>query len=149
LSATHVEARIASPPKHALAAIKTSIERQTGKRGHGQGDGEADIVDDDAGITYRMRASDDGSGGALVRIDLDPSQAKGTQALATTGVLGISITLIALGWLFGALTFWMGGLGIGMLGGLLIARSSFKLRRAGASAHAIAAHALMEVDDAS
>lgn len=146
-SATYVEGQVGLPPREALGAVRQSIERQTGKRGHNQGEGEADIVDDDAGVTYRMRTSDDGAGGALVRVDIDPSSAKGNQALATTGVVGVTATLVALGWLFGATTLWLGGLGIGALGGFLMARSLLRLRRGTASAHAVAAHALMEAED--
>jgi hypothetical protein len=146
-SSTHVEGRVVLPPREALGAVRNSIERQIGKRGHNQGENEADIVDEDAGVTYRMRASDDGAGGALVRIDVDASSGKGSQALATTGVVGVTATLVALGWLFGATTLWLGGLGLGVLGGLLIARSVFKLRRGTASAHTVAAHALMEAED--
>jgi hypothetical protein len=144
---THVESRIGMAPREALAAVRTSIERQTGKRGHHQGESEFDIVDEDQGLTYRMRVADDGGGGALVRVDIDPSSGKGTQALATTGVLGICATLVALGWLFAASTLWLGGIGIGVLGGLLIGRSNLKLRSAGRHAHAIAAQALMEAED--
>ncbi len=147
MTVSHVEARFAMPPRDALASVRQSIERQIGRRGHAQGDGEADIVDEDAGLTYRMRASPDGGGGALVRVDIDPSQGKGTQALATTGVVGITATLVALGWLFGATTLWLGGMGVGLVGALLIGRSWLKLRTATASAHAVAAHALMETED--
>lgn len=148
MAATHVEARIPAAPRDALASVRRSIERQTGKQGHNQGDAEADLVDEDAGLTYRIRTSDDGGGGALVRVDIDPSSGKGTQALATTGVVGIAATLVALGWLFGAATLWLGGLGVGVLGALLIGRSSLKLRNGTRTAHAIAAHALIEAEDA-
>jgi hypothetical protein len=82
-----------------------------------------------------------------VRVDIDPSSGKGTQALATTGVVGLTATLVALGWLFGATTLWLGGIGVGVLGGLLLARSMLKLRSGTASAHAVAAHALLEAED--
>ena len=147
VSVTHVESRIGLPPRDALGAVRMSIERQTGKRGHAQGESEFDIVDEDQGLTYRMRASDDGNGGALVRVDIDPSSGKGTQALATTGVVGITATLVALGWLFAASTLWFGGLAVGALGVLLIGRSNVKLRGATRHAHAIAAQALMEAED--
>lgn len=147
VSTTHAEGQLPLPPQQALDAVRRSIERQTGKRGHGQGEGEADIVDDDAGLTYRLRASSDGGEGALVRVDVDASSGKGTQALATTGVVGVTATLVALGWLFSATTLWLGGLGMGVLGGLLVFRSLIRLRQGAASAQAIAAHALMEAED--
>ena len=146
-SATHVEGRLLLEPQSAVDTVRASIERQTGKRGHNQGEKEADIVDEDAGVTYRLRATDDGAGGALVRVDIDPSSGKGTSALATTGVVGLTATLVALGWLFSATTLWLGGIGVGILGGLIIARNLMKLRRGTASAHAVAAHALLEAED--
>ena len=127
--------------------MRGAIERQTGKRGHKQGEGLADIVDEDAGVTYRMRTSDDGGDGAIVRVDIDATAAKGSQALATTGVVGVTTTLVALGWLFGATLLWMGGLGLGAVGGLLLFRSIARMRSSASRAHAIAAHALMEAED--
>jgi hypothetical protein len=147
VAATHVEGRVRMPPPDALAAVRRAIERQTGRRGHKQGGDEADIVDEDAGVTYRMRAADDGAGGALVRVDVDPSSGKGGQALATTGVVGVTTVLVGLGWLFGATLLWLGGLGIGALGGAVLLRSIARLRGATAKAHAISAQALSEADE--
>jgi hypothetical protein len=146
-SATSVEGRLELPPPQALSTVRASIERQIGKQGHKQGDSEVDIVDDDAGLTYRLRAVDDDAGGALVRIDVDPGPARGTAALASTGILGVTTTLVALGWLFGATTLWLGGLGLGVVGGLWIARRLARSRGAVASAHAVSAQALLEAED--
>lgn len=146
-SVTHVEGRLGLSPTDALSAVRGAIERQTGKRGHKQGEGLADIVDEDAGVTYRLRSSDDGGDGAIVRVDVDATAAKGSQALATTGVVGVTTTLVALGWLFGATLLWMGGLGLGALGGLLLVRSIAKVKRSASNAHAIAAHAMLEAED--
>lgn len=149
VSVIQVEGRLNMEREEALAAVRSSIERQTGKRGHKQGDSEADIVDEDNGVTYRLRTAEDGAGGSLVRIDIDPSQGKGTQALVTTGVFGVTATLVAMGWLFGATVLWLVGLGFGAIGGLVIARSIVNLHRASGSAHSIAAQALMEAEDRS
>lgn len=147
VSTAHVEGRIPLERRDALDSIRRSIERQTGKRGHKQGEHEADIVDDDDGLTYRIRAAEDGTGGALVRVDIDATQGRGTQALVTTGVVGLTATLLGLGWIFGALVLWLGGLGFGALGGMMVARSIFSLRRATVSAQGIAAHALLEAEE--
>jgi hypothetical protein len=146
-SVTHVEGRLGLTPSNALSAVRGAIERQTGKRGHKQGEGLADIVDEDAGVTYRLRSTDDGGDGAIVRVDVDATAAKGSQALATTGVVGVTTTLVALGWLFGATLLWMGGLGLGVVGGLLLVRSIARTHRAASQAHTIAAHALLEAED--
>ena len=145
-STAHVESRISAPPQEALASVRTSLERQTGRGGHGQGDGSADIVDDDAGLTYKIRSAPDGAGGALVRVDIDTSAGKGVQSLAATGVAGVSLTMLALGMLFST-TLVIGGLGLGALGAALVLRNFTKLRGAAGRAQAQASHALMEADD--
>ncbi len=147
VSAAHVESRIPSPPAEALAAVRSSLERQTGRTGHRQGDGQADLVDADAGLTYKVRTTADGAGGALVRVDIDTSAGKGVQSLAATGVGGVSLTMLALGWLFGATTLILGGLGLGALGAALIVRNFVKLGRSASHAQAVAAQALMEAED--
>lgn len=146
-SAAHVESRIPAPPAEALSAVRSSLERQTGRTGHGQGDGEADLVDDDAGLTYKVRSTPDGAGGALVRVDIDTSAGRGVQSLAATGVGGVSLTMLALGWLFGATTLMFGGVGLGALGVALILRNFSKLGRSAAHAQAVASQALMEAED--
>lgn len=145
-STAHVESRIAAAPPEALASVRTSLEKQTGRGGHGQGDGSADIVDDDAGLTYKIRSTPDGAGGALVRVDIDTSAGKGVQSLAATGIAGISLTMLALGWLFST-TLVFGGLGLGALGAVLVLRNFAKLRGAAGRAQALASHALMEAED--
>lgn len=147
LSTQHAEARVGLPPSEAVTAVRKSIERQTGSQGHAQGSDEADVVDEDARLTYRIRAEDDGSGGALVRVDVDPSAAKGLAALSGTAVGGIALGLVALGWLLST-TLLVGGLGVGVVGGLLLFRAFAKLGQASNSARAIASHALMEAEDA-
>lgn len=146
-SAAHVESRIPAPPTEALAAVRSSLERQTGRTGHGQGEREADLVDDDVGLTYKVRSAPDGAGGALVRVDIDTSAGKGVQSLAATGVGGVSLTMLALGWLFGATTLMFGGLGLGALGVVLILRNFAKLGRSAAHAQAVASQALLEAED--
>ena len=148
VSAVHSEGRVKLPPKDAVAAVRKSIERQTGSSGHNQGGGEADIVDEDSRVTYRIRGQDDGSGGALVRVDVDPSAGKGYAALTGTAMGGISLTMFALGLLFSATTLAGGGIAMAAIGGFILFRTLAKLRAATDSAKAIASHALMEADDA-
>jgi len=143
----HVESSFAMPPRDAMGAVRHSIEKQTGLRGHQQGDGRADIVDDGAGLTYRIHGEADGAGGSLVRVEVDSTTGRGAQALATTGVVGITATLVALGWLFGALTLVFGGAAVGVLGGLLIGRNALRLMRATNLAQGTAAQALVEAEE--
>jgi hypothetical protein len=147
VSARHAEGRLPMAPAQAVAAVRASIERQTGRSGHRQGDLEADVVDDEANVTYRVRAEDDGDGGALVRIDVDPTAGKGLQAVSGVGIAGVSLALVALGWLFSATTLWLGGLGVALLGGLLVGRSVIALGQATTRAAGIAAQALVEAEE--
>jgi len=142
-----VESPIAMPPRDAIGAVRSSIERQTGLRGHMQGEARADIVDDGAGLNYRIHGDPDGAGGSLVRIEVDASTGRAAQALATTGVVGITATLVALGWLFGALTLILGGAGVGVLGALLIGRNAVRLMQATTRAQGTAAQALVEAEE--
>lgn len=146
-SATHIAGPVARPPADALAAVRASIERQTGRSGHRQGEHEADIVDDDLGLTYRMRAQDDGAGGALVRIDIDPTAGRSFRNLALTGVGGITLAVVGLAMLLGSTLLMVGGLGLGVLGGLLVGRRAGQLGRGVVNARAIASSALMDADD--
>ncbi|MCX4242884.1 hypothetical protein [Paraliomyxa miuraensis] len=148
-SAAHAEGRLAHPPAQALAAVRASIERQTGRTGHRQGEHEADVVDDDLGLNYRVRAQDDGAGGALVRVDVDPTSGRSARNLALTGVVGVTLAMVGLAVLVGSTTLLLGGVGLGVLGGLLVGRKAGRLQRGLVSARAIASHALMEAEDQS
>lgn len=146
-SATHVEGPVARPPAQALAAVRASIERQTRRTGHRQGEHEADVVDDDLGLTYRMRVLDDGAGGSLVRVDVDPTAGKSVRHLALTGVGGVVSILLGLGLAFGSTMFVLGAVVLGVVGGLFVGRRAAQLGRGIASARAIASNALMEAED--
>ncbi|MCH9685207.1 MAG: hypothetical protein K0V04_27475 [Deltaproteobacteria bacterium] len=147
-SATHVEGRVARAPAAALAAVRASIERQTGRTGHRQGDHEADVVDDGIGLTYRVRTREDGADGALVRVDVDPTAGKSFRNLAATGVIGVTLAIVGLASLIGSTVMLLGGAGLGILGGLLVFRRAAALSSGVTNARAISAHALMEAEDA-
>ncbi|MEM9459979.1 MAG: hypothetical protein AAGF11_37735 [Myxococcota bacterium] len=146
-TATHVEGRVGQPPTQAIGSVRASIERQTGRSGHRQGELEADVVDDDLGLTYRLRTQDDGSGGALVRVDVDPTAGKSASTIAGVSIAAITTVVLGLGWLLGSTLLGLGGLGLGVLGGLKVFRRASALGRGIHSARAIAAHALMEAED--
>lgn len=145
ITAAHVENRISLPPQEALGAVRSVIQKHTALRGHMQGDAEADIVDERSGLTYRIRSQDDGEGAALVRVDVDPSDGKGSQTLLTSGVAGISLTMVLLGWWLST-TLLLIGVGVGALGGMLIWRRSARLQTAIHDARAIASAALSEAE---
>lgn len=142
MSVAHAEAELALPPPQALGAVRAAIERHTGARGHGQGDDQADVVDEAHGLTYRIR-SREGDGGALVRVDVDPSRARGMQTLLTAGVGGISLTMILLGWWLWT-TLLIAGAGLGAVGGAAIWLRGQRLRAAERDARAIAQRSLSD-----
>lgn len=140
-SATYVEDRVAAAPEQALAHTRATLEKSSGARGHKQAGGSVDIVDDRAGITYRVRAEGDGADGALVRVDVDPSAARGERALATAGLAGVSLLVGAVGLLLSK-TLIVAGIGGAVLTGLYFLRSRSREAAATRAAHAIAAQAL-------
>ncbi|MEM7159873.1 MAG: hypothetical protein AAF799_43940 [Myxococcota bacterium] len=146
-AATFVEGRVGRPPLDALAAVRSSIERQSGHSGHGQGDGEADIVDTSLGINYRMRSKDDGGGGALVRVDVDPTSGKSFRNLAGAGVVGVTVAMLGLAALIGSVTMGFIGMGLGALGAWSVLSRSVKLAKGIANARAMSAQALIEAED--
>jgi hypothetical protein len=147
MAARFTEGRIRQSPPAALGAVRASIERQIGKSGHNQGPDEADIVDDDVGVTYRIRSRDDGDGGALVRVDIDPSAGRGMAALRATSVTGVTVAMVGLAWLLSSTLLWLGALGMGAIGGLLVVRSLLTAVGASKRAVGVAAQALNEADE--
>jgi len=146
-SASFVEGRIAKPPDAALAAVRSSIERQTGKSGHRQGESEVDIVDDSLGLNYQLRTSEDGGGGALVRVDVDPTSGRSFRNLAAAATMGVTLAIVGLAMLISSTMIGVAGMGLGVFGGLMIIRRSARLAQGIANAHAISAQALMEAED--
>jgi hypothetical protein len=142
-----LDGAVALPPSDAIAAVRGSIERQTGLRGHMQGEAQADIVDDGSGLTWRVHGRSDEGGGALVRIEVDPSAGTGAQKLALGGVIGITTALVGIGALFGALTLVFGGVGVGVLGAIVLGRNALRLAKASRNAEAVAAQALVEAEE--
>lgn len=146
-SATHVEGPVPRPPTQALAVVRASIERQTGRSGHRQGEHEADVVDDDLGLTYRVRAQDDGAGRALVRVDVDPTSGRAARNVAFAGVASMALLLLGVSLLIGSTVLVLGAVAMGALGGLWVGRRAARLARGLASARAIAAHALLDAEN--
>ena len=90
------EARIPAAPRPAVLHVRSQLERIGAMRGHMQGEVEADIVDEKRGVVYRLRGEDDGAHGAMVRIDVDASQARARQTFATLS-LAAAVSFIGLG----------------------------------------------------
>ena len=146
-TAGFVEARIAQPPSEAIDVVRASIERQSGRTGHRQGADEADVVDDVLGLNYRLRAQNDGAGGALVRVDVDPTSGRSFRTMAGVGVGVVTVVMLTVGWLLGSTLLGLGGVAVGVLGALGLVRRTARLAQGIASARAIASQALMEAED--
>jgi hypothetical protein len=142
-----LDGAVGLPPRDALAAVRASIERQSGFRGHLQGEAQADIVDDGHGLTWRVHSRTDEGGGALVQVEIDRSAGAGAQKLATAGLIGISGAVVAVGALFGALTLVLGGFAIAGIGGFVLMRNFVRMMQASRNAESIAAQALVEAED--
>lgn len=145
-SATHAEGRVAAPVGESVDLVRAAVETHVGGRGHRQGDAEADVVDEANRLTYRLRAVEDGSDGAIVRVDVDPSQRRASRALVTTGVIGVGATVALAGWIFGAPALLVAAGALLAASGFGWARSRANERQAIRSAFAVASRALSEAE---
>ena len=147
-SSAHAEGALGLPPAEAVAAVRQRLERQTGLKGHGQGRLEADVVDDRAGLTYRIRAEDDGAGGALVRVDMDTTAAAGYTAMIVSAAAAVGTFSLGVAWLFSSwiITF----IALGALGGAGFAyvRGAAGRARALTDGRAQAARAMLDAEAA-
>ena len=102
--------------------MRTAIARQVGHRGHRQGNGDIDILDDRTHMLYRIHAEPDGQGGALVAVR---SERTGSSlALAAVMFATVALAVTALGFIVSSLLMWLGvvlllagGAGVVMAGG--------------------------------
>ncbi len=145
-SVSHSELSLPYPPEQAVRAVKQQIEREIGSTGHMQGSTEADIYDEPAGIVYRIQAEPDGGGGAMVRVDVDPTPLRSRRTLTSMG-LGASVGLFAIaGLIIPGLIGWVlvaGAVGLTALG---ITSMAAMRSRAIKDARAITARALVDVE---
>ena len=144
---TSLEGRIQLPPDQAIEVVRRVIERRSGRRGHRQGGGRIDIVDDDAGVVYKVQSEADGAGGALVRVEVDAMAAVGNFALGALIVGAFSLGLIAFGWFLSTLVL-IGGVVLGGAGIFALISARRRGEGARALARTIAAEALLEAEDA-
>lgn len=146
-AASSLEGRVALPPEHASEAVRRVIEKRSGRRGHRQGGGRIDIVDDDNGVVYRIQGEADGAGGALVKVEVDPMSGVGNFALGALIVGAFSLGLIAFGWFLSTLVL-IGGVVLGGAGVFALIGARRRLEGARQIARQIAAEALLEAEDA-
>lgn len=142
----HSETRLPYPPEQAVRSVKRQIEEEIGSTGHMMGSTAADIYDEPAGVVYRIQAQDDQAGGALVRVDVDPTPLRSRRTLTSMG-LGATVGLFAVtGLIVPGLIGWAliaGAVGLTALGAASMAAVR---RRVVNDAKSITAHALIEVE---
>jgi len=139
------EGRLPAEPVEALAQVRGAVERVTGASGHHHGDLEADIVDERLGLTFMVRSVADGEAGSLVRVDVDPTQARGNRVLTAMLTGTVAVGMLGVGWLFSLTSLMVGGVGMAILGGYLYSSQAGKIRAALADGQAIASQAVADV----
>ncbi len=145
-SVAHAEGRLPVAPDNAVRRVKEAVERQARSKGHMHGQDEADIVDEQRKITYRIRAESDGGQGALVRIDIDPSQARANQTLGWMGVIGGAAVLGLAAALTGSFALWIATGVVGLGGGAALGNQRRLLNARVHDAHALASHAIADAE---
>lgn len=143
-STRHAEAQVGHPPEQAVLAVQRAIERDTGARGHRQGDDGVSIVDERAGMTFHVTAQPE-AGGSIVRVDIDGSAERGAAAL--TGMLagGTALVLVGLGWLLST-PVALAGVGLGLWTGWHVTRRLASIGAKAERSRDVAARALVEAD---
>lgn len=146
ISTANAESPLPFPAEQAVRAVKQSIEQQVGSRGHMMGAKQADILDDEAGVIYRVQAQDDGNGGSLVRVDIDPTPLRAKRTLQAMG-LGATVGLFFLSGVIipGLLgTSLIGAaISLGLIGGIGLGKQGDRANR---GARYVASTALVEAE---
>lgn len=132
----------------AAATVQRHIERLSGNRGHRQGPGKVDILDESHGFIYRILAQEDGRGGSLVHVVMNPSPGRGRMILRGTVFATVALAVMGLGYLLSFFTMWVLwiGLGIGALGATSLFLSWQKYLRGRLRGRDIIARALVEAE---
>jgi hypothetical protein len=141
------ETRLELPPEQALDVVRRTLAKQVGHTGHRQGPGRADIVDDGAGVVYKLAATGDGQGGALVKVDVDAGSGRSNLALGGFILGGFSLGITAFGALLAPLIMWA-GITLGVVGAAALFLAAARLRSGRKRAELIVAQALVEAEEA-
>ncbi len=145
LASTSLESRLELPPEQASETVRRLLERRCGHRGHRQGSGRIDIVDDESGVVYQISGEADGVGGSLVKIEINSMSSVGSFALGSFIVGTFALGMIAFGYLVSITIMWLGIIA-GMTGIAFLMRAGKKIENSRAHARALAAEALLEAE---
>ncbi|MCY0988203.1 hypothetical protein OV203_13780 [Nannocystis sp. ILAH1] len=141
------ETRLDVPPEQALDVVRRAFAKQVGHTGHRQGPSRADIVDDSAGVVYKIHADGDGQGGALVKVDVDAGAGRSNLALGGFILGGFSLGITAFGALLAPLIMWA-GITLGVVGAAALFLAAARLSQGRKRAELIVAQALVEAEEA-
>lgn len=147
LAAYSAEAHLPLPPDRALDVVRRSLARQVGHSGHRQGSSRADIVDDSAGVVYKVSSAADGEGGALVKVEVDTGAGRSNLALGGLILGGLSLGITAFGALLAPLLMWI-GISLGVIGAAGLVFASARLQGGRKHAELVVAQALLEAEEA-
>ncbi|MDC0671440.1 hypothetical protein [Nannocystis radixulma] len=141
------ETRLELPPEQALDVVRRALAKQVGNTGHRQGPSRADIVDDSAGVVYKVSTENDGQGGALVKVDVDAGAGRSNLALGGFILGGFSLGITAFGALLAPLIMWA-GITLGVVGATALFFAAARLSQGRRRAELIVAQALVEAEEA-
>ncbi|MBL9104569.1 MAG: hypothetical protein JNL82_26730 [Myxococcales bacterium] len=140
------QTHLSLPPDQASERVRAAIGAQVGHRGHRQGNGDIDILDDKTGMVYRIHTEGDGQGGALVHVSTE--RTGGTLALAGTMFGAATLGIIGVGWLFSlSLFFWL-GIGLLAAGGAGLFMASKRVGDNHRQAQLVVSQALVDAEEA-
>lgn len=138
------QTQLALPPDRAAEGVRAAIARQVGHRGHRQGNGDIDILDDRTGMLYRIHASSDGQGGALVQVR---SERTGSSlALAAVMFTTVALGVTALGFVLSSLMMWL-GLALLVAGGAGVLMAGGRAAGISRQSELVVAQALVEAEE--
>lgn len=140
------ETRLDLPPERALDTVRRALGRQVGNNGHRQGSSRIDIVDDAAGLVYKVVAEGDGQGGSLVKVEVDSGSARSSLALGGFILGGFSLGITAFGALLSSLIMWI-GISVGVLGAVALFLSAARMQAGRKRAELVVAQALVEAEE--
>lgn len=140
------QTRLDLPPEQALDVVRRALGKQVGHTGHRQGAGRADIVDESAGVVYKLTATADGQGGALVKVDVDAGAGRSNLALGGFILGGFSLAITAFGAILSSLIMWA-GITLGAVGAAALFLAAGRLRAGRRRAELVVAQALVEAEE--
>ncbi len=139
-----MEATMPMACEPAVRKVRELIEKQRGISGHMHGKDQADVLDAEAGLCYRIQAEADGEQRSLVRVDLDPTAGKAGRTFRLASSVALVATSLLLSMWY---TPFLGLAALAAVGGVLWTQLKGKKNQAAlAQAAEIAQAALFEAE---